>query len=157
MSNLNENDIAIIQGEGVYAPQHEVGDFELIENDSRWKVVISVDPETGNCGWEHVDIMEVPIERLLNEWEYLIAELKYKEVRHSKFKEMYTINEFEIVYQSDIDFKSLYGSTSEKVRKQHASNELSDLNDKIKDLEVSINWIKQYIPFLREVIRSKRP
>jgi hypothetical protein len=56
---------------------------------------------------------------------------------------------------SDINFKELYGSTSEKVRKQHAKTELSDLYGQINSLELSINWLKNYIPFLRELVRVK--
>ena len=100
-------------------------------------------------------IMNRSIEDLIGEWESLVDELSDKEVKLTKLKELYNGNEFDIVYKSDIDFKGLYGSTSEKVRKQHARDMLSDLNDEITGLELGINWIKHYIPLLREVIRTK--
>ena len=100
-------------------------------------------------------IMNRSIEELIGEWESLVDELSDKEVKLGKLKELYNGNEFDIVFRSDIDFKSLYGSTSEKVRKQHAKDMLSDLNDEIQALELGINWIRQYIPLLREVIRVK--
>ena len=103
-----------------------------------------------------VKVTDVPVERLLIEWEKLVVELSDKEVELAGKKEDYNRKEFEIVFQSDIDFKGLYGSTSEKVRKQHAKTVLSKLDNEINSLELSINWIKQYIPLLREVIKTKR-
>ena len=102
-----------------------------------------------------VPIMDVPVGELICKWEELVNELSDKEVDLSSKKEEYANKEFEIVFMSDIDFKAMYGSTSEKVRKEHAKNELSKLDGEIKALEFGINWIKQYIPLLKEVIRTK--
>lgn len=92
----------------------------------------------------------------LEDWTMMITELSDKEVELKKLKEEYATKEFDIVFMSDIDFKSLYGSTSEKVRRQHASNELKPLKDKINDLELSIDYLKRRITFLKDLIRTKR-
>ena len=86
----------------------------------------------------------------------MIVELTHKEIKYMELKEQYNSKEFEIVYMSDIDFKELYGSTSEKVRKQHASKVLKPLKTKLNGLELSIDYLKRYISFLRELIRVKR-
>ena len=86
----------------------------------------------------------------------MIVELTHKETEYMKLKEQYNSKEFEIVYMSDINFKELYGNTSEKVRKQHASVELKLLKDELQGLELSIDYLKRYISFLRELIRVKR-
>lgn len=106
--------------------------------------------------WRIVLITDVPVKVLLDEWEDLLHELYNKEEELQRKNEEYNKKEFEIVYQSDIDFQSLYGAKSEKVRKQHAKTVLSELNDEINSLELSVNWIKSYIPLLKEVIRSKQ-
>ena len=92
----------------------------------------------------------------LEEWTILITELSDKEVELKKLKEEYATKEFEIVFMSDIDFKALYGSTAEKVRKQHASNELHALKCRIDDLEFYVNYLTRRIVFLKELIRTKR-
>ena len=43
-----------------------------------------------------------------------------------------------------------------KVRKQHASTVLKSLKDELNGLELSIDYLKRYISFLRELIRTKR-
>jgi hypothetical protein len=106
--------------------------------------------------WFRVDITVVPVAELLRTYEKLLIELADKEIKLAQLNEEYDGKEFEIVYMSDIDFKGLYGSTAEKVRKHHAGKVLSDLNDEIQDLELSINWIKSYIPLLKEAIRVKQ-
>ena len=106
--------------------------------------------------WYRVPITEVPLTVLLQEYEDLVLELGKKEVELGKVKEEYTTKEFEIVFKSDIDFKKLYGSTQEKVRKQHAKEVLSDLSKKKADLQLSVDFIREYIPLLKEVIRSKQ-
>ena len=103
--------------------------------------------------WISCSITEVPLDVLLNEWDNLIIELSEKETELIELKELYTGEEFDIVYKSDINFKALYGSSAEKVRQQHASDVLSELNDKINSLKLSIQWIKNYIQLIRETVR----
>lgn len=136
--------------------KYKIGDCKLIPHDGRWKQVISIDEETGNRGWSHISIVDVPVRCLIYEWEKLVVELSDKEFDLACKKEQYAKEEFEIVYQSDINFNELYGSTSEKVRKQHAKTVLVKLDGEIQSLELGINWIKQYIPLLRECIKVKQ-
>ena len=91
---------------------------------------------------------------LLGEWEQLIEELSSKEVALYEWKEIYQIKSLEI--ENTTDFKSLYGKNNADIRKQHIKGELADVYDEVQGLELSIGWIKQYIPLLKEVIRSKQ-
>ena len=108
-------------------------------------------------GWLRIPIADVKdVDELVMAYEDLVFELSEKEMELAQMKEEYNRKEFDIIFRSDIDFKSLYGSTSEKVRKQHAKETLAGLDKTKSDLELSVEFIKNYIPLLREVIRSKR-
>jgi hypothetical protein len=107
-------------------------------------------------GWLPIPAVDVSLDSLLLTYEDLIMELSDKEESYAKLKEEYNAKEFEIVFMSDINFKELYGSTSEKVRKQHASKVLKSLKTKLNGLELSIDYLKRYIVFIRELIRTKR-
>ena len=144
MSNLNEKDIAKI--EGIILP--EVGNVKF---DKTWYEYTGEEH-----GWLPIPAADVPLDDLLLCYEDLIVELSRKETEYMGLKEQYNQKEFEIVYMSDINFKELYGSTSEKVRKQHASNELKPLKDELQGLELSIDYLKRYIVFIRELCKWKR-
>ena len=144
MSNLNEKDIAKI--EGIILP--EVGNVKF---DKTWYEYTGEEH-----GWLPIPAADVPLDDLLLCYEDLIIELSLKETEYLKLKEDYDSKEFEIVFMSDINFKELYGSTSEKVRKQHASNELKPLKDELQGLELSIDYLKRYIVFIRELCKWKR-
>lgn len=133
-----------------------VRDYRL-KDSGFWEMLIAVETKDGEkLEWCGCTIIDVPVENILLVWEDLINELSLKETALCKKKEVYDKKEFEIVFMDkDIDFKAIYGSTSEKVRKHHAKNELNELDDKINSLELSINWIKNYMQLLKEVIRSK--
>lgn len=146
MSNLNEHEIAIA------LDKMEVIDYRLTSYGT-WEGLY--DDGTTERDWRPVNVDEVPVHHLLKTHECMLIELSNKERKYLQLDEQYKAKEFEIVYMSDVDFKALYGSTSEKVRKQHAKTELSDLNGQINSLELSINWLKNYIPFLRELVRVK--
>lgn len=124
-------------------------DYKLNE-DGNWEQLIAYD--NGKTKWCGCVITDVPVEKLLITWENLVAELSIKEIALCNKKEEYDKKEFDIVYNSDIDFKALYGSTSEKVRKQHAKDMLIDLSKEIDSLELSIKWIKNYIPLIRHCL-----
>ena len=143
MSNLNEEDIAILTGKPV-------------EGDVRFTEEMGWQEYNKEYGWLAIPAADVPLDDLLLCYEDLIIELSLKETEYLKLKEDYDSKEFEIVFMSDINFKELYGSTSEKVRKQHASIELKPLKDELQGLELSIDYLKRYISFLRELIRTKR-
>ena len=147
MSNLNEEDIAKYQ-EGIKIVDYRIDELGY------WLGLH--DDGTIERDWRPVYCHEVPVKYLLETYHCMIVELTHKETKYMELKEQYTSKEFEIVYMSDINFKELYGSTSEKVRKQHASTVLRDLKTEINNLELSIDWLKRYISFLRELIRVKR-
>ena len=153
MSNLNEEDIAIILGDMEYL------DYKC--EDGYWKALVDDKIPMTTDGksvpdWRPVLCHEVPVKYLLETYHCMIVELTHKETKYMELKEQYNSKEFEIVYMSDINFKELYGSTSEKVRKQHASTELKPLKTKLNGLELSIDYLKRYIVFIRELIRVKR-
>lgn len=146
MSNINEEDIAEWQEKKLILPNK--GDLRLDEKRGWLKY-------EGDDKWLPIPIADVDRTTLLDKWEDLVYELSIKQTELNKLKEEYTRKEFDIVFKSDIDFKALYGSTSEKVRKQHASEVLSDLGKAKESLELSIEFIKNYIPLIREVVRTK--
>ena len=89
------------------------------------------------------------------EWYNIINELSKKEKQLYYKKAEYDRKEFEIVYQSDIDFKELYGSTAEKVRKQHAKTVLKELDNETKSLELSIDYCKRRLTYLKGLVTVK--
>ena len=87
------------------------------------------------------------------EWESLIEELSQKEQAYIEWKDVYRIKEEEII--NTVNFKELYGANNEKVRRNHVKNALKQYDKNIKDLELSIDWIKRRISFLKGIIRYK--
>ena len=121
-----------------------------------WKREVSYIDKNGN---ESIDlepclITDVPVSDLLCEWEDMVLELSQKEVELYNLKEAYLIAESEIV--NNTDFKAIYGANNQKVRDNHVKSELVDMVSQMKGLEFGINWIRQYIPLLKEVVRSKQ-
>lgn len=101
-----------------------------------------------------VQMVNVPVKDLLCAWEDLVSELSDKEVELANVREEHNRKEFEIL--TSFDFKKVYGKDNEKIRKAHVHNELFDLDKSISDLELSINWIRGYVPLLRECIKVKQ-
>ena len=89
------------------------------------------------------------------EWYNIISELSRKEEQYYLKKEEYNRKEFEIVFIDDIDFKAMYGSTAEKVRKQHAKTILKELDNEIKSLELSIDYLKRRLTYLKGLVTVK--
>ena len=89
------------------------------------------------------------------EWYNLMSDVSKKEKQLYMKKEEYSKREFEIMFIEDINFKELYGSTAEKVRKQHAKTELKELGKEIKDLELSIEYCKKRISYLKGLVTVK--
>ena len=147
MSNLNEEDIARYQ-EGIKIVDYKIDELGY------WLGLH--DDGTIERDWRPVYCHEVPVKYLLETYHCMVVELSRKETEYMELKEQYNSEEFEIVYMSDINFKELYGSTSEKVCKQHASTVLKPLKTKLNGLELSIDYLKRYIVFIRELIRVKR-
>ena len=84
-----------------------------------------------------------------NEWESLIEELSQKEQAYIEWKDVYRIKEEEIL--NTVNFKELYGANNEKVRRNHVKNALKQYDKNIVDLELSIDWIKRRISFLKGI------
>ena len=136
----------------------EIIDYKL-RNDGHWyglfKDPVTIDGEViDERDWRIVMITEVPVDVLLVEWHFLVHELSDKEIELYNLKEAYLIAEADIV--NNTNFKELYGANNQKVRDNHVKNELSDMVSTMKSLEFGINWIRSYIPLLKEVIRSKQ-
>lgn len=126
----------------------QVGDIRFTE-ERGWETYLN----KNGVEWCPIPMIDVPVERLLMKWEDLVMELSDKEVELYNLKEAYLIAEADIV--NNTNFKELYGANNQKVRDNHVRNELSDMVSEMKTLEFGINWIRSYIPLLREVVRCK--
>ena len=89
------------------------------------------------------------------EWYNIISELSQKEEQLYYKKAEHDRKEFEIVFMSDIDFKELYGSTAKDVREHHAKTVLQELKDEIKGLELSIDYLKRRLTYLKGLVTVK--
>ena len=121
-----------------------------------WKKLENI-PTTDNeenKEWVIVSIVTIPTDVLFTVWAGLVRELSEKEVELLKLKEFIAVKSFEI--EQETDFKELYGKNNAEVRKHHIKMELSDVFDEVTGLELGINWIRSYIPLLRECIKCKR-
>lgn len=105
--------------------------------------------------WVNVYVVDVPLGDLLVEYENLLSELSLKEENLMKVNEEWKQKKFHYRFISDIDFKELYGKSNDDIKKHHAEVECKDLLKERHDLELSIDYLKRYLPFLKEVIRSK--
>ena len=136
----------------------EIIDYKL-KNDGHWyglfKDPVTIDGEViDERDWRIVMITEVPVDVLLVEWHFLVHELSDKEAELLKLKEYIQSESFHI--ETTFDFKEAYGKNNADVRKHHIKVELSDVFDNVQGLELSINWIRSYIPLLKEVVRCKQ-
>jgi len=143
MSTVNEQDIAEWKEKYTF-------------NGRYWEQSIPLMDKDGNesLDWQVVPITVVPVIVLLQVYEDMIVELSDKEVELYSLKEAYLIAERKIIEETN--FKELYGANNQKVRDQHVKAELQDLVDKKASLQFSIDFIRNYIPLLREVLRCKK-
>jgi len=143
MSTINEQDIAEWKEKYTF-------------NGRYWEQSIPLMDKDGNesLDWQVVPITVVPVIVLLQVYEDMIVELSDKEVELYSLKEAYLIAERKIIEETN--FKELYGANNQKVRDQHVKAELQDLVDKKASLQFSIDFIRNYIPLLREVLRCKK-
>ena len=126
MSNLNEQDIAKYQ--------------EEMENNNEEQPKELCD-------------LDKSIEENLTEWSELITELCLKEVDYIKIKD--SIFEKEQWIIENTDFKKVYGKNNADVRKQHFNKFLKDEYAIRNHLEVSIDYLKRRISFLKQLIHTK--
>ena len=136
----------------------EIIDYKL-RIDGHWyglfKDPVTIDGEViDERDWRIVMITDVPVDVLLKEWHFLVHELSDKEMELYKLKEYIQSESFHI--ETTFDFKEAYGKNNADIRKHHIKVELCDVFDRVSDLELSIAWIRQYIPLLKEVIRVKQ-
>ena len=135
----------------------EIIDYKL-RNDGHWyglfKDPVTIDGEViDERDWRIVMITEVPVDVLLVEWHFLVHELSDKEAELYKLKEAYLHREQEIV--ATTDFKEIYGANNQKVRDRHVKETLSEMVEAKTNLQFSIDFIRNYIPLIKEVIRTK--
>ena len=120
-----------------------------------WRMSSPVLDKDGNevLEWNVIPITDVPGDELLRTYEDLVLELSDKEIELYMLKEQYLQRESEIVQTTN--FKELYGANNQKVRDQHVKETLSDMVQSKVELQFTIDFIRNYIPLLREVLRSK--
>lgn len=107
-----------------------------------------------NVSHEDTGIDDLVIDNYI-EWVNLIRELSRKEVELLKLNNEFKEKEFKIKYVDDIDFKELYGRANDDTRDFHVKTTLSELIDKKNELELSIDYLKRRISFLRQLVTTK--
>ena len=133
----------------------------FVKSDDGWFFPVATEKQAKNlCDSLNAKFnsKRVTIEDYYNEWDKAITELSEKEADLSLIKEEYSEKEFDIVFinSEGVDFKDLYGSTSEKVRKNHIKKELKSLEDAKNDLNVSIDYLKRRIDFIKSIMAMQR-
>lgn len=135
----------------------EIIDYKL-RIDGHWyglfKDPVTIDGEViDERDWRIVMITDVPVDMLLKEWHFLVHELSDKEVELYKLKEEHNHKEFKIL--TTFDFKKEFGKDNEKIRKGYIRTKYDDLLKDIEDLELSIDYLKRRISFLKQLIHTK--
>lgn len=102
---------------------------------------------------EEPNDIEKDINENLSEWSSLITELSLKEVDLIKIKER--IFDKEQWMTEQVDFKELYGKNNADIRKQHFKKFLKNEYATRNSLEVSIDYLKRRISFLKQLIHTK--
>lgn len=125
MSNLNEQDIAKIQEKKLKEKTRPPFDLTI----------------------------EDKIENNLNEWSNLVTELSLKEMSYLKLKDTIFNKEQWII--DNTDFKKVYGKNNADVRKQHLQKFLKEEYELRNSHEISIDYLKRRISFLKQLIHTK--
>lgn len=102
---------------------------------------------------EEPNSIEKDIIENLSEWSSLIMELSLKEVDLIKIKER--IFDKEQWMTEQVDFKELYGKNNADIRKQHFKKFLKNEYATRNSLEVSIEYLKRRISFLKQLTHTK--
>ena len=87
------------------------------------------------------------------EWSNLITELTIKEIDHHKIKERIFDKEYWMT--ENTNFKELYGKNNTDIRKQHFKKFLKNEYATKLHLEISIDYLKRRITFLKQLIHTK--
>ena len=125
----------------------------------KWKKAINMNKTNEDAPekWEYKEYptINVPLPRLIDEYEDLTYELTLKEIKLQKIKTTYTEKEFSIKYIEDINFKELYGRANDDTRQHHVETVCADLIQQKNDLEISINYLKRTTSLLKRIIHIK--
>ena len=89
----------------------------------------------------------------ISEWGELITELSLKEVEYAKIKDKIFDKEQWII--ENTDFKAVYGKNNADVRKQHLMKHMQGEYDNRRNLEISIDYLKRRISFIKQLIHTK--
>ena len=99
------------------------------------------------------------------EWNKIITRLNKNGRRLVEIKETYQLESVRILEEAreiKVDFKALYGGNNEKTRKQYVDEQLSDLLDEKKELELrnaddnrKISYLTRLIDMKIELIKFK--
>lgn len=144
MSNIEPEDIALWQ---------EQGHYRL--NNGDWEQLIKNPADNEDTEWVGCYAYDVPLKYLLVEYENLLDELSLKEEHLIKLNEQYKKDKFNIMFIADIDFKALYGKANDKIREHHVTVVCKNIIRERRSLELSIDYLKRYLIFLKTVINSK--
>ena len=87
------------------------------------------------------------------EWSNILSELCKKEFELLALKTDYNNKEFELL--TTFDFKREYGKDNEKIRKGHLRKVYKDLLEDIEDLELSIDYLKRRLTYLKGLVTVK--
>lgn len=177
MSNLNENDIAEWQKkqQKVFRVE-EIDTFSFDDegNQQDWKgygVTLTTDPTNycylmrdkaeadklceflnNECYIPDNSIDDYVLDNL-TEWCNLLTELSYKEIELLKLKDLILDKEQWIT--ENTDFKEIYGRNNVEVRKLHFSKHMKGEYDYRRNLELSIDYLKRRISYLKSLINVK--
>lgn len=89
----------------------------------------------------------------LTEWSELITQLCLKEVDYIKIKDR--IFDKQQWMEENTDFKEMYGKNNADVRKAHFKKFLKDEYAIRNHLEISIDYCKRRISFLKQLVHTK--
>lgn len=92
------------------------------------------------------------------EWDNVIKRLNKNGRRLVEIKETYQLESVRILEEAreiKVDFKALYGGNNEKTRKQYVDEQLSDLLDEKKELELRNADDNRKISYLTRLIDMK--
>ena len=96
----------------------------------------------------------------LKEWADNIEELSKKEVEYINLKETYETKSDSLLEEvaklkketgEDI-IKNTYGGNNDKTRRKYVKDQLQGMDKNITDLEISIDYLKRRISFLKGLI-----
>ena len=114
-------------------------------------------PDVFNETYVAIDEMDTSIEEFVLdnciEWSNLITELNHKEAQLLELKDIIFDKEQWII--ENTDFKAVYGKNNADVRKLHFNKHMKGEYDNRKELELSIDYCKRRISYLKGLVTVK--